>query len=105
MQRLAAIACAFLLGSVLACVAEDAAVPVAVAARLSQGANGAELSFDLSRPASPRVYALTSPDRLVIDLPRVNFRLDPSMGRVGTGAIVKGFRFGPLGPDEIRALS
>ena len=107
MQRRVAISCALLLGSGLACAAEEAATPVAVAARLSQDANGAELSFDLSRPANPRVYALSSPDRLIIDLPEVNFQLAPSLGRIGTensGTIVKGFRFGSLGPHESRIV-
>ena len=77
--------------------------PVAVGVRLSQDDNGAELSFDLSGPVNPRVYALASPDQIVIDLPEVNFQLDPSLGRVGpenSGAIVKAFRFGRLGSRE-----
>jgi N-acetylmuramoyl-L-alanine amidase len=107
MRRLGAIALAVLFVSTLGRAAEDSEIPVAVAARLSQDANGAELSFDLSRPVNPRVYALTSPDRVVIDLPPVNFRLDPSLGHVRaetSGAIVKNFRFGLLGPHESRIV-
>jgi N-acetylmuramoyl-L-alanine amidase len=107
MQRLSAIASAFIFSSGLSALAEDAVTPVAVGARLSQDTNGAELSFDLSRPVNPRAYALTSPDRIVVDLPEVNFRLDPSLGRIGTGnaaAIVKAFRFGLLAPHESRIV-
>jgi N-acetylmuramoyl-L-alanine amidase len=107
MQGFAAVASVLLLGSVLPAAAEDAATPVAVDARLSQDASGAELSFDLSRPVRTRVYALTSPDRIVVDLPEVDFRIDPSVGRLGTTspeAIVKAFRFGLLKPHESRIV-
>ncbi|HKN30508.1 MAG TPA: N-acetylmuramoyl-L-alanine amidase [Roseiarcus sp.] len=107
MQRLTGIASAFIVASALSALAEDSVTPVAVGARLSQDMNGAELSFDLSRPVNPRVYALASPDRIVVDLPEVNFQLDRSLGRVGTGdvaAIVKAFRFGLLAPHESRII-
>lgn len=106
-RLLAPIAFAALFACAPGRAAEDPDIPVAVAARLSQDANGAELSFDLSRPVDPRVYALTSPDRVVIELPPVNFRLDPSLGRVRAeppGAIVRNFRFGLLGSHGSRIV-
>ena len=107
MQHLAALGSAFLFASCPSARAEEAMTPFAVGARLSQDDNGAELSFDLSGPVNPRVYALASPDRIIIDLPEVNFQLDPSLGRVGpenSGAIVKAFRFGRLGSHESRIV-
>ena len=107
MQRLTAIASAFIFAAGMSALAEEADTPVAVGARLSQDANGAELSFDLSRPVDPRVYALRSPDRIVVDLPEVNFQIDRSLGRAGAGnaaAIVKAFRFGLLAPHESRIV-
>ncbi len=107
MQRLAAIASTFIFASALTALAEDGPTPVAVGARLLQDGKGAELSFDLSRSVEPRVYALAAPDRIVVDLPEVNFQLDPSIGRVGTGnatAIVKEFRFGLLAPHQSRMV-
>ncbi len=107
MQRFASIASAFLFLSGLPAMPEETNVAVAVGARLSQDATGAELSFDLSRPVNPHVYALTSPYRIVIDLPEVIFRLDPSAGHVGTesaGVIVKAFRFGVLGSRQSRIV-
>ena len=107
MQRLIAIASAFILAAGLPALADEAVTPVAVGARLSQDANGAELSFDLSRPVIPRVYALASPDRIIVDLPEVNFQLDPWHERAGAGnaaAIVKAFRFGLLAPHESRIV-
>jgi N-acetylmuramoyl-L-alanine amidase len=108
MQRLNSIASAFILfASASSALAEEAVPPVAVGARLSQDANGADLSFDLSRPISARAYALRSPDRIVVDLPEVNFQLDRSLGRAGTGnaaPIVKAFRFGLFAPHESRIV-
>ncbi len=104
MQRLTAIASAFIFAAGMSALAEEADTPVAVGARLSQDANGAELSFDLSRPVDPRVYALRSPNRIVVDLPEVNFQI---IGRAGAGkaaAIVKAFRFGLLAPHESRIV-
>ena len=48
-----------------------------------------------------------SPDRIVVDMPEVNFHLDPSVGRVGalpSGSLVKGFRFGLLAPGRSRIV-
>jgi N-acetylmuramoyl-L-alanine amidase len=108
MLSLTAIAAAFIVfASGLTALAEEAVTPVAVGARLSQDTNGAELSFDLSQPVTFRIYALASPERIVVDLPAVNFHLDPSLGRVGAGnaaPIVKAYRFGLLSPHQSRIV-
>jgi N-acetylmuramoyl-L-alanine amidase len=108
MQRLTAIAAAFIFfASGVTALAEEAATPVAVGARMSQDANDAELSFDLSQPVTSRVYALVSPERIVVDLPAVNFQLDPSLGRLvagNAGPIVKAYRFGLLSPRASRIV-
>ncbi len=108
MQRLTAIASAFIFfASGVTLLAAEPAAPVAVGARLSQDANGAELSFDLSQPVTSRVYAMASPERIVVDLPAVNFQLDPSLGRLGAGIatpIVKGYRFGLWSPHASRIV-
>ena len=87
--------------------AGDAGVPVAVGARLSQDESAAKLVFDLSRPVDASASALASPDRIVVDMPEVNFQLDPSVGRIGALAnvsLVKGFRFGLLAPGKSRIV-
>ncbi len=107
MRRLSAVGSTFLFATCLIARAEEAVTPVAVGARFSQDENGADFLFDLSRSVTPRVYALASPDQIVIDLPEVNFQLDPSLGRVvagNSGAIVKAFRFGLLGPHGSRIV-
>jgi N-acetylmuramoyl-L-alanine amidase len=108
MQRLSAIASAFIFfASGVTSLAAEAAAPVAVSARLSQDANRAELSFDLSQPVTFRVYAMASPERIVVDLPAVNFQLDPSLGRLGAGnttPIVEAYRFGLSSPHASRIV-
>jgi len=101
----AACAGAFILTSSTTSFAGDVA-PVAVGARLAQDPDGARLVFDLSRPVEARVYALSSPDRIIVELPEVNFQLDPSVGRAASGgaALVKAFRFGQLAPGKSRIV-
>src|SRR5574337_522297 len=85
--------------------AEDATPAVAVAARVAQDANAANLVFDLSQPDAARAYALANPDRIVVDLPAVNFRLDPAIGRIREDApIIRAFRFGALEAGKARIV-
>ena len=87
--------------------ATDAGRPVAVGVRVSQDSGAAKLVFDLSRPVDASAFALTSPDRIVVDLPEVSFQLDPSVGRLGAlGAapLVKSFRFGLLVAGKSRIV-
>ena len=103
----AAAALATMIAPAYAGSSSDAAKPVAVAARLSQDASGARLIFDISQPVEARAYALSSPDRIVVDLPEVAFQLDPSVGRIAAvndDALVKAFRFGPLTAGRSRII-
>ena len=106
--RLAALAALTLMAAPLQrAVAVDAGAPVAVAARLSQDQGGAKLVFDLSRTVDVSASALASPDRIVVDMPEVSFRLDPSVGRVGAlrdDSLVKDFRFGLLAAGKSRIV-
>ena len=82
--------------------------PVAVAAHLVEFDGGARLTFDLSGPVEGRAFALADPDRIIVDVPEVNFQIDPAVGRAAQGrplgAIVKSFRFGLLGPGKSRIV-
>ena len=94
-------------GPVERAFAVDAGAPVAVAARLSQDQGGATLVFDLSRAVAAHASALASPDRIVVDMPEVNFQLDPSVGRAGAprdDSLVKDFRFGLLAAGKSRIV-
>ena len=87
--------------------AVETGAPVAVAARLTQDQGGAKLVFDLSRAVEASASALTSPERIVIDMPEVSFRLDPAVGRVGglrDDPLVKDFRFGLFAAGKSRIV-
>ena len=82
--------------------------PVAVDARLVDGGGGAKLTFDLSSPVEARAFSMTDPDRIIVDVPEVNFQIDPAVGRASQGRplgqIVRSFRFGLLGPGKSRIV-
>jgi len=82
--------------------------PVAVDARLADEGGTAKLTFDLSAPVEARAFSMADPDRIVIDVPEVNFQVDPAAGRApqghALGQIVKSFRFGSLGPGKSRIV-
>jgi N-acetylmuramoyl-L-alanine amidase len=86
----------------------SASPPVAVAARLLDEGGPAKLTFDLSSPVEARAFAMVDPDRIIIDIPEVNFQIDPAYGRApqgrSLGTIVKSFRFGLLGPGKSRIV-
>jgi N-acetylmuramoyl-L-alanine amidase len=82
--------------------------PVAVAARLVDEGGKARLIFDLSAPVDTRAFSMVDPDRIIIDVPEVNFQVDPAVGRAAQGRalgqVVKSFRFGLLGPGKSRIV-
>jgi N-acetylmuramoyl-L-alanine amidase len=108
MGQFAALAVIALMGATLQRgLAAEPAAPVAVGVRLSQDENAARLVFDLSRPVEASASALASPDRIVVDMPEVNFQLDLSVGRIAgppNAALVKSFRFGLLVPGKSRIV-
>jgi N-acetylmuramoyl-L-alanine amidase len=68
----------------------------------------AKLTFDLSAPVDARAFAMVDPDRIIVDVPEVNFQIDPALGRApqgrALGQIVKSFRFGLLGAGKSRIV-
>jgi N-acetylmuramoyl-L-alanine amidase len=85
-----------------------ASPPIAVGAKLVDEGGPAKLTFDLSAPVEARVFSMADPDRIIIDIPEVNFQLDPALGRApqgrSLGAIVKSYRFGLFGPGKSRIV-
>ena len=85
-----------------------AALPaaVAVSVRVAETAGATRLVFDLSAPVSVATAFTADPDRLVVDLPDVNFQIDPGAGRLdGRGVgIVKAFRFGTVAPGRSKIV-
>lgn len=56
---------------------------VAVSSRVEVTSSLTRLSVDLTAPVPARAFVLSDPDRVVIDLPEVNFQIDASVGRAG----------------------
>jgi N-acetylmuramoyl-L-alanine amidase len=68
-------------------------VPVATDARLGGDETKTRFIVDLSQKIDMRAFTLADPNRVVIDLPQVNFQLPANAGEHGRG-LVKAFRFG-----------
>lgn len=77
--------------------------PVAIDAQLFGDQQTTRLAFTLSAPVEPKVRLLERPDRIVIDLPEVNFQIPPDLGRKGRG-LVKSFRSGLMAPGRSRVV-
>lgn len=85
-------------------VAQDGpARPVAIDAQLNADGQGTRLTFTLSEPVTPNVTALQNPDRLVLDLPEVNFQLPAEAGRKPQG-LVRSFRYGLFAHGRSRVV-
>ncbi len=80
-----------------------AAVPVAVSARLEQTERSARLTFVISRPVHPVVTPLERPDRIVLDLPEVNFQVKDAAPPARNG-LVSSFRQGLFAPGKSRIV-
>ncbi len=92
-------------------------VATITAARLEDGVETSALAFDVSAPLSPTAFVLADPDRAIIDLPQVDFTMDPATGRLaadhsraggpnagGKAPLVASFRFGLLAPGRSRIV-
>jgi N-acetylmuramoyl-L-alanine amidase len=77
--------------------------PVASDARLAGDATLTRFVLDLDKTIQFRAFALDDPYRMVIDIPQVNFRLQPGTGTNGRG-LVKAFRYGMVMPGGSRMV-
>ena len=57
------------------------ATPVASAVRIETQGNITRLVFDISSSIAGFATPLNQPDRIIVDLPEVNFQIDPEVGR------------------------
>jgi N-acetylmuramoyl-L-alanine amidase len=67
--------------------------PVAIAAEAKSEAGRTRVSFVLSAPVEARSFVMERPDRVIIDLPEVNFQLPSEAGRRREGLIAS-YRYG-----------
>src|SRR5215204_7269479 len=70
-------------------------VPTAIAVEIKAEGPRTRLTFTLSEPVEARSFVMERPDRLVIELPRVNFQLPAESGRRREG-LVTSLRYGLL---------
>lgn len=73
-----------------------AAQPKVLAVRTGDHGFMTRFVIEATEPLTLRYFTLASPDRVVIDLPRVGWRVPANAGKKGAG-LIAGFRFGPQG--------
>ncbi|MFC3267355.1 N-acetylmuramoyl-L-alanine amidase, partial [Camelimonas abortus] len=73
------------------------------AATLTADSRSATLGFVMSRPVSGRAFVMERPDRVVVELPDVNFQLPKGTGRHGRG-LVSSYRYGVFAPGRSRVV-
>ncbi|HEY1735478.1 MAG TPA: AMIN domain-containing protein, partial [Methylovirgula sp.] len=98
---------------------DTAKLPLATAdaVSLDDGVAHATLAFNFSQPVDATAFVLANPDRVVIDMPEVDFAIDPQTGtanraehlkphqRQASGkGLVASYRFGLLAPGKSRIV-
>lgn len=71
----------------------------------------AKLSFDVTQSLAATSFVLAGPDRVVVDMPETNFRIDPQVGeklgrepRAGLNGLIASYRFGLFAPGKSRVV-
>jgi N-acetylmuramoyl-L-alanine amidase len=77
--------------------------PVASDARLAGDAKQTRFVLDLDKTVPFRTFALADPDRVVVDVPQINFQLPAGAGTAGRG-LIKAFRYGLVMPGGSRIV-
>jgi N-acetylmuramoyl-L-alanine amidase len=75
--------------------------PVVLNARIGEHEDKTRFVIEVSDPMAVRVFTLTNPNRMVIDMPEVLWRLNGPQKPTGTGA-VKSYRYGLYRPGDSR---
>ena len=74
-------------------IAKQQTPPLVIGARLGEHPDKTRFVVELSDPLQVRVFTLTNPDRVVVDMPEVQWRIDQNDHPTGKGA-VKSYRYG-----------
>ncbi|MBN9147655.1 MULTISPECIES: N-acetylmuramoyl-L-alanine amidase [unclassified Nitrobacter] len=77
--------------------------PVASEVRLAGDMKQTRFILDLDKKIDVHAFLLAEPDRAVIDIPQVSFRLAPGAGDTGRG-LIKAFRYGLVMPGGSRIV-
>ena len=81
----------------------QASKPIARRVEVTASGDRARLTFELTHPVPVTASVLSGPDRVVVDLPEVDFRIDAAVGQKPHG-IVTAFRAGLFGPRQSRLV-
>lgn len=90
--------------------------PLAVAVETGGDARQSFVSFTLERCVTANAYLVAAPNRVILDLPEVDFRIDPALGAKDDKAkddkssakparnLISSFRFGRMAPGLSRVV-
>lgn len=78
-------------------------LPIAFDAVVTNDGGRTQLAFTLSKPLEASAIVLEKPDRVVVDLPEVNFQFGSQFAAKGTG-IVSAYRYGLFGAGRSRIV-
>ena len=81
----------------------SAAFPVATDLRVAGDDQQTRFILDLDTKIPVRAFALADPYRVIVDLPQINFRLDPAASGAARG-LIKAFRYGLVMPGGSRIV-
>jgi len=76
-------------------------VPIVMGARIGEHDDRTRFVVEMSDPVAMRVFTLADPNRVVIDMPAVQWHLDGAPRPTGNGA-VKSYRYGLFRPGNSR---
>jgi N-acetylmuramoyl-L-alanine amidase len=78
-------------------------LPIVMSARIGEHEDRTRLVIELSDPVNLRAFALANPDRVVIDMPEVSWRLGAPPKPSGFG-VVKSYRYGTFRTGNSRMV-
>ena len=77
--------------------------PVVLSARIAEEADHARFIVELSDPINPRVFTLANPDRVVVDMPELLWRLQAADRPSGKG-FIRSYRYGLFRAGDSRLV-
>lgn len=81
--------------------ADAAKTPMVIDARIGEHKDSTRFVVELSDPVSVRMFTLSNPNRVVLDMPEVLWRLQNAAQPSGKG-VVKSYRYGLFRPGDAR---
>ncbi|MGO9357102.1 MAG: N-acetylmuramoyl-L-alanine amidase [Xanthobacteraceae bacterium] len=79
------------------------AVTVASGVRIAGDEKHTRFVLDLDRKIDVRAFALADPNRVILDVPQLNFQLPAGVGQAGRG-LIRAFRYGLVMPGGSRIV-